>query len=69
MLLESNKNTNDNSEKEDKPKKYCDKNSNLNNELNPFINASNNIKEVDNDNIITDKSYFNEEKDKPVQKL
>ena len=41
--------------KGDKPNKYCDKNSNLNNELNPFINASNNTKEVDNDKIITDK--------------
>lgn len=40
-------------------KKYCDKNSNLNNELNPFINASNNTKEVDNDKIITDKIYLN----------
>ena len=60
-LFESNTNINenDNFEKGVKFNKYCDINSNLNNELNPFINPENNSIKLDEDIILLDETEIN----------
>ena len=65
IFFESNKNIKekDNFEKGVKLNKYCDINSNLNNELNPFINTENKSKKLDEDIILSDETEIKNNND------